>query len=146
MAKKKSKIKTANKSQKKKKKVPNVKKKLKTIHLRCTNCAEEEKQVIRCAHCGSCMDVVEVEEKSEEEVKNDTEINDKETSAEEELEEGNGTDADRAVEEAELDKVGSELGDIFGGGGTSDADGAVGDNAESDGPDLTELSEILDQE
>ena len=116
-------------SRKLKKKVPKIQHTLKVIHLHCSNCGEEDEKVLYCSHCDAPMDVVEVEERPEEEVENDVVVSKGKAGDDDEDEDiVTGTsgavdeDVDNLIETGGLDPIYSEE-DGFGLGlGGSDDD------------------------
>lgn len=126
-----------------KKKVEAVDKTISVLHLRCTNCGEEEEKVLYCSHCDAPLEVRDVKEKDDDEVENDDTLannkgnddgGDKEV---EDLVEGSSEDVDDLIETGGLTNI---FGD--GGGSISTTDDENGEEE----MDLSDMVSTLDDE
>ncbi|MBN1617765.1 hypothetical protein JW887_00275 [Candidatus Dojkabacteria bacterium] len=141
----------------KKKISKSAKQKVRVLHIKCTNCGEEDVKAIYCDHCESPYLDIEIVEKNLDDVENDDSIVKTSCSHDIKATEKAATEPD-AEADTESDIVGSPdendvwesgLGEIFPGSEYGDdEDGTHGDDHSegADDLDLNDMVDILDNE
>ena len=116
-------------------KVETVDKTISALHLKCTNCGEEEEKVLYCEHCDAPLEIKDVKEKDDEDVEND-DGGDKEV---EDLVGGTSESVDSLIDTGGLTN-------IFGDGGESVATSDDGDDDGGKDMSLSDMVSTLDDE